>query len=297
MASAVQTDQSSRGYADARLQLPIAAFSVAGLSGMGLEPMSEMRKARLSREDLRSMLLQEGREVLFEEGFGTGSGNLTFKRVFDRLEKTRGVHLTNASVINRVWKNLIDYQADVLVSIAQDEERPEANGTVQAIVALLTDLDVSTPEARNRAVQAVCRIGGDANSIAIASSVAWPLWIRIAAIATEGPEEEDEGQRLRAALMDGYQYVYSFWSENFSSLMRVFGFRVREPWTLAHFTMAVTAYSEGCSLRQQISGHIEVMTRPTGSDGEDEDWTLFAAGLEGLVNHFLEPDPEFTPPQ
>ena len=40
---------------------------------------------------------------------------------------------------------------------------------------------------------------------------------------------------------------------------------------------------------------MEIFIRPTGPNREDEEWTLFAIGLEGLVNHFLEPDPDFVP--
>jgi hypothetical protein len=38
-----------------------------------------------------------------------------------------------------------------------------------------------------------------------------------------------------------------------------------------------------------------MMIRPTGPNEEDQEWSLFAVGLEALVHQFLEPDPEFTP--
>ena len=70
-------------------------------------------------------MLETGREILQEEGIQTGSTNLTFKRVFDRVERDTGRRLSNASVIKRIWANQADYQADVLVTIAHDEQRPE----------------------------------------------------------------------------------------------------------------------------------------------------------------------------
>jgi hypothetical protein len=75
--------------------------------------------------------------------------------------------------------------------------------------------------------------------------------------------------------------------------MELFGVRIRRPWTMRHFTLAVTAYSEGCSLRTRIEESTEMIVRPTGPDGEDQEWTLFAIGLEALVHQFFEPDPEF----
>jgi hypothetical protein len=256
--------------------------------------MSEKRKPKQRREELRTSLLEAGREILYEEGLETGSSNLTFKRVFERVETKTGMRLTNASVIRRVWENQADYQADVLVAIAQDEGRPEIDLTVQAVAALFDDLDLSTTESRARSVQEVCRVGGAASSDAIANSNNWTLWISVLAMATATALPEQR-LRIQAALLEGYASVSKFWEETYTGLTEFLGLRIRQPWTIGQFAMAVTAYSEGCSLRQRIDGHIKRITRPTGPHGEDQEWTLFAAGLEALVHQFFEPDPDYVP--
>jgi hypothetical protein len=240
------------------------------------------------------MLLEEGRAILFEEGFEADSSNLTFKRVFERLEVKTGQRITNASVIKRVWENQAEFQADVLVSIARDEARPEVGGAVDAIATVLPMLDLSTPKSRARGLREVCRVGGTASSTAISKSGNWPLWISVVAMATAtAPQEQQE--RIKAALADGYLSVSKFWSESFSVLMDVLGVRLRRPWTMDQFAMAVISLSEGCSLRERTSGHVQTMSRPTGPNGEDQEWSLFAVGLEALVHQFLEPDPGFSP--
>jgi len=254
-----------------------------------------MRRARRSRDELHELLLQEGRAILADEGLEAGSSNLTFKRVFDRLEAKTGERITNASVIRRVWENQVDFQTDVLVSVAQDEARPEAGGAVEAIASLLADLDLSTPESRARAVREVCRVGGTASSTAIQGSSNWPLWISVMALATATASPEQQ-QRIKSGLAEGYESLTEFWRGNFEALMATLGLRPRPGATLDQFVLAVIALSEGCSLRQRTSDHIEVMVRPTGPDGEDQEWSLFACGLEALVNHFLEPDPDAIPP-
>jgi len=256
--------------------------------------VTDPRPPRLSREEIRTLLLAAGREAVLDEGVETGSSNLTFKRVFERLEKQTGIHLTNASVIRRVWENLADYQADVLVSIAKDQGRPEVGGAVDAIGALVADLDLSTPESRARAMRQVCRVGGAASSRAIAQSSNWTLWVSVVSMS-QSMADQGQRRRIKEALGEGYTHVYTFWSDQFLGLTQLLGYRTRPPWTLEQLTMSVTAFSEGCSIKQRISDHIEVMTRPTGPDGEDQEWTLFAVGLEALVNEFLEPDPGFTP--
>jgi len=244
------------------------------------------------------MLLEAGREILLEEGLDTGSSNLTFKRVFERVERTSGLRLTNASVIKRVWENQADFQADVLVAIAHDEARPETSTPMGALAALFEDLDLSTAEARAHAMREVCRVGGSASSEALAVSTSWPLWINTVAMAT-ATNLSEERRRIRAALLEGYEVVTRFWEEIFEGLVAALGFRMRQPWTMRQYTVAVTSYSQGCSLRQRLIGDLGVVVRPTGPNGEDQEWTLFSAGMEALMEQFFEPDPEFevTPPE
>ncbi len=256
--------------------------------------MTGIRQPRRSRDDLRRTLLEEGRQILIEEGLDSGSSNLTFKRVFERVEMKTGVRITNASVIRRVWDNQSEFQADVLVAIAEDEARPEVGEAVDAIAAELSHLDLSTPESRSRALRELCRIGGNASSAAIAKSTNWPLWMTIVAMATATSSEQQ--RRIRSALGEGYRSVAEFWNKNYAALMEMLGLRIRHPWTMPQFTMAVTAFSEGCSLRQRTTDDLEVIARPTGDHGKDQEWSLFAVGLEALVHQFFEPDPEFEPP-
>jgi hypothetical protein len=257
--------------------------------------MSDRPKQKLSRDELRATLLAAGQEILHEEGLETGSSNLTFKRVFERVEEKSGLRLTNASVIRRVWENQADFQADVLAAIAYDEGRPEIDLTISAVVFLFEGADLSTPGSRARTLAEMCRLGGEASSEAIASSSNWSLWISVVAMATTATRP-DQRRRVQSALLDGYESVTKYWEETYAGLMGVLGVRIRPPWTMRQFTMAVTAYSEGCSLRQRIDGYSERIVRPTGPNGEDQEWTLFAVGLEALVHQFFEPDSEFVAP-
>jgi hypothetical protein len=240
------------------------------------------------------MLLNEGRDILYTEGLETLSSNLTFKRVFDRLEQRTGERVTNASVIRRIWENQADFQTDVLVAIAHDESRPETANGVEAIAAAVGQLDFSTPESRVVALREICRIGGSAHSADLAESTNFPLWISVIAMATTTSDPGQE-KRMRRALASGYEAVHGFWSETLGALFPVFGLRLREPYTMGQFVRAVTAYSEGCSLNQRTQGGVEWVVRPTGPDGADQEWSLFAVGFEGLVHQFLEPVPDAGP--
>jgi hypothetical protein len=48
-------------------------------------------------------------------------------------------------------------------------------------------------------------------------------------------------------------------------------------------------------MRQRVDQQLEGILRPTGPKGEDQEWTLFAIGLEALMQQFFEPDPDWNP--
>jgi hypothetical protein len=238
------------------------------------------------------MLLEAALEILREEGLHTGSVNLTFKRVFERVQARTGIQVTNASVIKRIWENQADFQADVLVAVANDQSRPELGLIFTALRPILDEADLSTPESRARLVQQVCRVGGQANSIATAESPNYPLWMHVVATAMTTSHVEQR-ERIQLALRQGYTSFTKFWEESFATLATLLGLRIRPQSEMSQFVMVLAALDQGFSIRHRINGQVERVTRPTGPNGEDEEWTLFAVGLEALVHEFFEPDPTY----
>jgi hypothetical protein len=257
------------------------------------------RQPKQSRDELRALMLETGRLIVIEDGLGFGVDTLTFKRVFERIDEETGLKISNASVIRRVWDNQADYQADVLATIAGQDALGEFDETIRALGPLLDSLDVSTPESRSRSLREVCRVGGSANSFMLLESPNWSMWIAVWAMATAdnvGSERAKYQERIRGALLDGYEGFTSLWEGAYAGLAALVGMRVRPPLTLRQLSVAVGALAEGCSLRQHVDPNLGVILRPTGRDGEDQEWTLFAIGLEALLVQFLEPDPDWSPP-
>jgi hypothetical protein len=249
-------------------------------------------RPRLARTELRSMLLEAALEILREEGLQTGSVNITFKRVCDQVQVRTGIHVTNGSVIGRIWENQAEFQADVLAAVANDQSRPELGLIFNALGPLLDEAVLSNPESRARLVQQVCRVGGQANTIATAESPNYPLWMHVVATAITTSHAEQR-ERILLPLREGYTSFTKMWEESFAVLAAFLGLRIRAESDMSEFVMVVTALDQGFSLRHRINGKIEYVTRPTGPNGENEDWTLFALGLEALVHQFFEPDPTY----
>ncbi len=253
-----------------------------------------VQSTRRTREELRSTLVEEGRSILLTEGLETGSSNLTFKKVFDRVEANSGLRITNASVIGRIWENQADFQADVLVTIARDESR-RAEVSGERVVNMLRECDLSSPASRDVALREVCRIEGNASSLAMDQSANWQLWIGVIALASSTATPELQS-RIKAAIAAEYRSVTRFWSRNFTALVGLLGFRVRSPWSMDHFATAAIAYAEGCALRQLADRDMEMVIRQTGAHGEQQEWSAYATGMEALVSQYFEPDPDFVPP-
>jgi len=254
--------------------------------------MAKDRRPRQSREELRALLLATGRSILLDEGFGTGTDALSFKRAFDRIELETGIRLSNASVIGRVWANLDDYQTDVLVALASDTSRSNVSEVADVVAAVLADRDLSTAEARSEALSEVCRVAGEALGDALRRSASWSVWINVWTMATSS-DLPDRYQRVLSALMRSYDAINKEGEEAFGSLMTIFGYRIKVPLTVPQFLNAVGALSEGCSLRDRVDTEMLGIARPTGPHGEDQEWTIFGIGLHALVLEFFELDPSF----
>lgn len=261
--------------------------------------MRDTRQPKRRRDELRTLLLQTGRSLVIEEGLGVGVQSLTFKKVFDRVEVETGRRLSNASVIGRIWQNQADYQADVLAMIAATDGLGEFDATMAALAPLIDSLDVSTPEARARALREVCRIGGAASILRLLESPNWSVWIAVWALAVgsdaQGRDQIRYQRRIRDALFRGYEGFTSLWESAYVALADLVGMRIRAPLSARQLSVAVGALAEGCSLRQRVDPDLGGIVRPTGPDGQDQEWTLFGIGLEALIMHFFEPDPDWSP--
>lgn len=250
------------------------------------------RPVRRSREEIRDLLLRAGGEVVCEEGVGS----LTFGRVFRRLEEETGIRITNGSVIGRVWENQADFRADVLVAVALKKNANEVERTVNAVSPALTHLDVSSPEARQRVMQELCRLGGAANLQVMREGGNWPLWAGAWQLALT-QENPDHQKRIQDALVQGQDAFNEKIEEVYLAVADALGYRLRTPLTLRQFTVATDALGQGIGLRDQFdSRHMDAIWLPTGPNGELQEWTLFAIGFGSLVERFFEIDPEWSPP-
>lgn len=235
--------------------------------------------------------------LLIDEGLGSGADRLTFSRVFRRLAASRGIRVTNASVLGRIWEDTEAYRSEVLASVASDLNEEEFAVAVDAAVGVFAKADLSSIEGRTAAVRELCRVAGEANVVALASSRTWHLFVAIWGLAASGSTAVAHTPVTDQAAAT-YDEVTGRLEAILEGFMVALGLRLREGYELRQLALAVVSLAEGCALRDRID---PVSTRgiklPSGPDGAVQEWTLFAVGFEALVWQFTEWDPDVQPPR
>ena len=254
------------------------------------------RRPRLSRDELYGMFIEAGRSILREEGLGAGAERLTFRRVSERVERDTGIRVTNASLIGRVWENQFDYQTDVLATIAATVG-PSIDETVGAVTPVLLEMNPTSEESRRATLREICRLSAAANTEALSRSTDLSLWIGIWSVTAVG-SVPDRRRRIETALQQSYEEVTERMEMIYQAGLDFVGYRVRPGLTVRQFTIATAALSDGCVLRDRVDAdHMHGIVRPTGPDGEDQEWTLFGLAVEALADAFFELDPDWVPPR
>jgi len=253
------------------------------------------RRPRLGRDQLRNIFIETGWAILREEGLGAGAEALTFKRVRERVEADTGLRITNASLIGRVWENQYAYQTDVLAAVAAHHGTREAEDTLESVAPILAMMDGNSEESRRFTIREVCRVSTAANTAALRHSTDLMLWFGIWALSAVGSAPERR-LRIEAALEHSYKTVTEHMEGIYQAGLAFVGYRIRPGLTLRQFTVAAAAMADGCILRDRVdSAHMNGLMRPTGPNGELQEWTLFGLTLDALVGQFFELDPDWRP--
>lgn len=150
------------------------------------------------------------------------------------------------------------------------------------------NLDSGEIDRRERAIQALIRVGAEASYREVVSSVE-----RSILIASYGALRSSAVKDWRhEALVRGEQVLATLFGELYAGLSDIVGYRLRADLTMQQFSTAIAGLLEGLAMRQGVSQHLDRIERATGPNGELEAWTLFAIGFEGIYGVFFEPIPE-----
>ena len=231
-----------------------------------------------------------GFDLLIDEGLARGTERLTFKRVFDRASEERGVRVTNASVIGRIWVDMADYQADVLAAALEAIDQAGVEFSIRAAGEVLAGADLASVDGRRAAATEMVRVVCAAHVETMARSRTAHLTIGLRGLGVSRLPTE-EGTPAAESLLRAYEVYCVRWDFALGRAFEMLGVRMRPGLTIRQLSMVAISLAEGFIVWDRLdpvmSRHI---LRPTGPEGEKQEWTLFSMGLEALLWQFAELD-------
>jgi hypothetical protein len=267
------------------------------------------RPERVPAEEVRQRMLDAGRELAIEAGAALTIEHLRLEEVIQRARVPR-------SSVYRLWSYRDEYIDDLLCYLAgagtlfgsRPVFDPETFSVASRVLADNRHL-LATADGRRALLREVVRVTTKRNYQALTESAPWRL--HMALVATLGSTRSGEArQRIAAALEEAQLRSRDSMVALFGYLMAEIGLRLRDPaWTADHLQITGGLLVQALALRnlqvQAADGASEaaavdaLLNGPIpgpGLNGETVEWTLVGHAYVGLVEGFVELDPDFTPP-
>ena len=271
------------------------------------------RPERVPAEEVRRRMLEAGRELAIEAGAALTIEHLRVEEIIHRARVPR-------SSAYRMWPYREEYIDDLLCYLAgagnwfndRPVFDPETFTVLKQVVEDNREL-IGSAEGRRAVLCEIVRLTVAQNYAALTESGTWRLHMALS--ATLGSTRSGEARQKIAAALEESQRVSR------DSLVAVFGFlagelglRMRHPAaTIEHMQLAGGLLVQSVALRNvQVraaagdddSGEaalvdtlLNVPLPGPGLHGQPAEWTLAAYAYMGVVDAFIELDPDFTPPE
>jgi len=276
------------------------------------------RPERVPAEEVRQRMLDAGRELADEVGAALTIEHLRLEEVIQRARVPR-------SSVYRMWAYREDYIDDLLCHLAGGgswfSDRPVLDPkTLADITQILSENAalLGTLEGRRALLCEIARVTVTRNYVGLSESTPWRL--HMALVATLGSTRTgDARKRIAAALEDSQRRSREMMVNVLVQLSGVVGLRPRHPaYTLDHMALAGGLLVQCLALRNvQIQAAVGAPEGPgmasasdtalvdgllndpvpgPGLHGEPAEWTMAAFAYLGVLDAFMELDPDFKGP-
>lgn len=141
------------------------------------------------------------------------------------------------------------------------------------------------PRLVEQVAREMMRTVGEFNFRNLDESVDWHIYT---ALRTAAHTRPDTPAGVLDVLRRGEEYLIDRYAEFYDEMTVLFGLRLREPYTMQEFSAAIYAANEGLAGRSARTYRRYGIPRPTGPNGEMQDWTLLSVVFEALVDQFFD---------
>lgn len=245
-----------------------------------------MSGGRRSSAELRALVVDAGRTVLYRRGLRATASHVPMTEALDELERTHGITVSMGSIFGRgrLWPNVREFQLAVLEAVIRDQVAGGPNDTSLSLIHELPPMtDRPYAERRDMLIE-LCRIAGQINGYVREPEKdrTWTLWVATWTIAVT---DREDGGRLVPLLRDGEQKMRSQFSELYTVMMDKLGLRIRAPYALDDLTLLAAAMTDGMALRVGVAPERVASARNPHNDGE---WNMLGLGLMTIALELIE---------
>lgn len=243
---------------------------------------------RFTRGEARSAVLSAGLELLVERGSSTGLDRVSFAEAIERSGVPR------PSAYRAFGDSPADPQDHFREELAYEVIEHCSMTDVSPVESAVADLvaeagrdDISADEL-TLMLREVVRLASTAYPCHMAADPYMQPYMAL--VAASRNDADDLTTALQKATAKASENSIGF----YRTLADTFGIRLRCGWTWEAFAAAVSSLENGEYLSGPLVPHDGVLERPTGPNGEIQQWTRLATMVEGLVIAAFEPNPRMV---
>lgn len=216
-------------------------------------------------------------QMMFERGASAGVHHIRLQEVLRRVGLTSGAAY-------RLWADQEEYQRDLAVALVELRLGPPDAGAGRAVEQLIAS--GSSFDEVLIAGTASHLIGADL-AMSERDSRESRLFLTVFALRSSAQTWPE----LQAASRRRHEESVAVFADFYRRIMLAYRMRMREPFAVEDFTEAMAALGEGFALRSvQGLDHVEFnRADPRRHRGV---WSLFAVAARGLVDEFIETEPD-----
>ena len=225
---------------------------------------------RRSLTETRSLLLDTGAKMLVDTGVQVTVGHINM------IDVCREAGLKTAGSGYKIWATQEDFRVDLLRYLL--DRTIVGTETVDLLTDALADAGDLPP------LDELIRSAGASNAESNISNDSYSVYIALW-LAAEFDAELREGLRSSDSdWLDAFANLYD-------TMLQRYGREWVPPFDAKLLAVSLSALVEGLTIRARFNPKLVPadLLRPTGADGADEPWHLFACGAQALIEAFSRP--------
>ena len=124
-----------------------------------------MSTGRRSSEELRALVVEAGRTVLYNRGLRATASHVPMTEALAELERTHGITVSMGSIFGRgrLWPSVKEFQLEVLEAVIADQVSGGPNDNSLSLIHDLPEMLDRPYDERRAMLIELCRIAGQIN--------------------------------------------------------------------------------------------------------------------------------------